>query len=83
MGLVMSRGDEIAFVYAKENGTFGQDYDQIYDAVKYGYQKAQLTWEDLKRLDEIMTEVYKQTNLRKDEEYYTEVIRRFKEEKSL
>lgn len=79
----MSRGDDIAFKYAKENGTLGQDYNQIYDAVKYGYQEAQLTWEELKRLDEIMSEVYKQTNYRKDEEYYTEVIRRFKEEKSL
>lgn len=37
----MDKMDEIAFIYAKENGTLGQDYNQIYDAVKYGYKKGQ------------------------------------------
>lgn len=35
----MDKIDEVAFVYAKENGTLGQDYNQIYDGVKYGYQR--------------------------------------------
>lgn len=79
----MSKADNVAFDYAKENGTLGQDYNQIYDATKYGYNKGVnevLTWENLKRLDEIMTEVWNDTNLRKDEPFYTEVINRFKKE---
>lgn len=79
----MDKMDKIAFDYAKENGTLGQDYNQIYDGVKHGYEQGVnevLTWENLKRLDEIMTEVWKNTNLRKDESFYTEVINRFKKE---
>lgn len=51
---------------------FKDGYDQGVNEV--------LTWENLKRLDEIMTEVWKNTNLRKDESFYTEVINRFKKE---
>lgn len=36
----MSKADDIAFKYAKKNGTLGYDYNQIYDAVKYGYEQA-------------------------------------------
>lgn len=36
----MSKADAVAFEYAKENGTLGLDYNQIYDAVKYGYNQA-------------------------------------------
>ena len=31
----MSNADTVAFEYAKENGTLGLDYNQIYDAVKH------------------------------------------------
>lgn len=37
----MDKINEVAFEYAKENGIIGQDYNQIYDAVKYGYKKGQ------------------------------------------
>ena len=37
----MSKSDTVAFEYAKENGTLGLDYDQIYDAVKHGYSQAE------------------------------------------
>lgn len=50
---------------------------------KDGYEKGVnevLTWENLKRLDELMTEVWKETDFREPEEYYTEVIKRFKKE---
>lgn len=50
---------------------------------KDGYEQGineVLTWENLKRLDELMTEVWRGTNLREPEEYYTEVIKRFKKE---
>lgn len=36
----MTRAEEIAYEYAKEHGILGYDYDQIYDAVKYGYEQA-------------------------------------------
>jgi len=55
------------------------EFIQGYD---YGVKEL-LTVENIKRLDEIMTEVYKQTGLREDEEIYTEVIKRFKEEQKL
>ena len=55
-------------------------------AFKDGFEKGVntvLTWENLKILDEIMTEVYKQTGFRESEEYYTEVIKRFRTETEL
>jgi len=50
---------------------------------KDGYEKGineVLTCDNLKRLDELMTEVWKDTDLRQPEEFYTEVIKRFKSE---
>ena len=35
------RAEEAAYNYAKENGTLGYDYNQIYDAVKNGYEQAE------------------------------------------
>lgn len=35
----MSKADNVAYDYAKEHGIIGQDYNQIYDGVKYGYLK--------------------------------------------
>lgn len=61
----------------------GLDIMMTRNGFKDGYEQGIneiLTWENLKRLDELMTEVYKQTNLRESEEYYTEVIKRFKKE---
>ena len=37
----MNIADTVAFEYAKENGTLGLDYNQIYDAVKHGYHQAE------------------------------------------
>ena len=38
----MSKRAEIAaYNYAKENGTLGYDYNQIYDAAKNGYEQAE------------------------------------------
>lgn len=37
----MSKADTVAFEYAKESGTLGLDYNQIYDAVKHGYCQAE------------------------------------------
>ena len=35
------RAEEAAYNYAKENGTPGYDYNQIYYAVKKGYEQAE------------------------------------------
>lgn len=35
----MNKDNDVAFEYAREHGILGQDYNQIYDAVKYGYKK--------------------------------------------
>ena len=35
------RAEEAAYNYAKENGTLGYDYNQIYDAAKNGYEQAE------------------------------------------
>ena len=47
-----------------------------------GYHQAEkdleLTWEDIKYLDELILYVYKKENLR-DDELYKEVLKRFKE----
>lgn len=37
----MDKMNEVAYDYAREHGILGQDYNQIYDAVKYGYKKGQ------------------------------------------
>lgn len=36
----MNPVDKIAYEYAKEHGVVGLDYESIYDAVKYGYNRA-------------------------------------------
>lgn len=36
----MNPVDKIAYEYAEEHGVVGLDYEQIYDAVKYGYNRA-------------------------------------------
>jgi len=35
------RAEAAAYNYAKENGTLGYDYNQIYDAAKNGYEQAE------------------------------------------
>ena len=79
--------DTVAFEYAKENGTLGLDYNQIYDAVKYGYHQAEkdleLTWKDMLRIDEIISEVYKCSYSCITRDIYQEVLKRFKEKKEI
>lgn len=83
----MSKADIVAFEYAKEKGTLGLDYNQIYDAVKHGYNQAEkdlkLSWEDLKMLDDISDDVYAECDVEMfdEKEYYQEVLKRFKERK--
>lgn len=83
----MNKADTVAFEYAKEKGTLGSDYNQIYDAVKHGYHQAEkdleLSWEDLKMLDDISDDVYAECDVEKfdEKEYYQEVLKRFKERK--
>lgn len=78
----MSKADTVAFEYAKENGTLGLDYNQIYDAVKHGYHQAEkdleLTWEDMKDILNIYEEV---TNMDFCHDIYGEVLKRFKKRK--
>lgn len=84
----MNKAGTVAFEYAKENGTLGLDYNQIYDAVKHGYNQAEkdkeLTWEDLAlirlafdatedNIDHGCLKICKMTK-----EYYQEVLKRFK-----
>ena len=88
---MMSEADTVACEYAKENGTLGLDYNQIYDAVKYGYHQAEkdleLTWEDMRELYIIFAEVDTEIELCKTDikaetiGYYQEVLKRFKERK--
>lgn len=35
------KAEQAAYNYAKENGTLGYDYNQIYDAAKNGYEQAE------------------------------------------
>lgn len=85
----MSKADTVAFEYAKEKGTLGLDYNQIYDAIKYGYHQAEkdleLTWEDIADIldvtdiianDDSMEERLKTVS---EEEYCQEVLKRFKD----
>ena len=57
----MNKADTVAFEYAKENGTLGLDYNQIYDAVKHGYHQAEkdlgLTCQDIKKIYHLVNEV--------------------------
>ena len=75
----MSKADTVAFEYTKEKGTLGLDYNQIYDAVKYGYHQAEkdneLTIDDIKTIDKLLNQCVDYSNL------YQEVLKRFKEKK--
>jgi len=85
----MSKADIVAFEYAR---TLGSDYNQIYDAVKYGYLKAEkdfaLTWENLRELYIIFAEIDTEIELCKTDikvdtiGYYQEVLKRFYEERN-
>lgn len=84
----MSKADTIAFEYAKENGTLGLDYNQIYDAVKHGYHQAEkdneLTWEDIQKIDVLIYAVLDEEKYKRyytqdrDGDFYEEVLKRFK-----
>ena len=79
----MSEADAVALEYAKENGTLGLDYNQIYDAAKYGYRQAEedlkLTWQDIALIETISKEFIKNnTTPMTDRDYYQEVLKRFK-----
>ena len=84
----MSKADTVAFEYAR---TLGSDYNQIYDAVKHGYLKAEkdleLTWEDMRELYIIFAEVDTEIELCKTYiksetiGYYQEVLKRFNKER--
>ena len=50
----MTKAEQNAFDYAKENGTIGYDYNQVYDAVKYGYEQAEKDYAKLKELADNM-----------------------------
>lgn len=79
----MSKADTVAFEYAKEKGTLGLDYNQIYDAVKHGYHQAEkyneLTWKDIEAIDQISTDVFKDVFDVGTKEFYQEVLKRFKD----
>lgn len=82
----MSKADTVAFEYAKENGTLGLDYNQIYDAVKYGYHQAEkdltLTWEDINRIEIIIKDVYRDyPHGIEAKQFGVEVLNRFNKQK--
>lgn len=83
------RSEEAAYNYAKENGTLGYDYNQIYDAAKNGYEQAEkdlaLTWEEAKKIVAaffyvVETELIGPV-LMEDEELYGKVLKRFNEQR--
>lgn len=81
----MSRSQEKADEYIghPRETDEGLDIMMTRRGFKDGYEKGVnevLTCDNLKRLDELMTEVWKDTDLRQPEEFYTEVIKRFKAE---
>lgn len=86
------RAEQAAYNYAKENGTLGYDYNQIFDAVKHGYEQAEkdfvLTWEDVRRLlkiegdlldEELELKAYRRLSHKK---FCQEVLRRFNEQRN-
>lgn len=85
------RAEEAAYNYVKENGTLGYDYNQIYDAAKNGYEQAEkdlaLTVKDIEAIDQIMLDLsntYAVGNFDYElgtDEFYEEVLKRFKEYK--
>ncbi len=90
----MNKADTVAFKYAKEKGTVGLDYNQIYDAVKHGYHQAEmdneLTWEDLKLLQNISHGIFAETAngsvefyqvYPTEQSFFEEILERFKDYK--
>lgn len=87
----MTKAEKRALAYAKSHAHLGYDYDQTYDAVKYGYLQAEkdlaLTWEDIAKIDAIISDVNnefaidgpKEINRQK---FYEEVLKRFNEQKN-
>ena len=90
---MMSKADTVAFEYAKENGTVGLDYNQIYDAVKHGYHQAEkdleLTWKDIADILDVTDVIANDDSMEgrlktmSEEEYCQEVLKRFKTKKEL
>lgn len=83
----MSKAETVAFEYAKENGTLGLDYNEIYDAVKYGYYQAEkdleLTWEDIMLIhkyikDAINLHLDEFQSVEGQEKIYKKVLEKFK-----
>jgi len=84
----MNIAEDIAYEYAKENGTIGVDYDQIYAAVIHGYEQAKatkpkaLTWQDIKAICKAEEAVIDSDTVRNlidmgEERYYSEVLKRY------
>lgn len=86
----MTKADKRALAYAKSHAYLGYDYDQTYDAVKYGYLQAEkdlaLTWEDVQLLDfyamECQVEESKGRKFNSSQEFFEEVLRRFNKTKN-
>lgn len=88
----MTKADERALAYAKSHAAYlGYDYDQTYDAVKYGYLQAEkdlaLTWEDVKKINDLFMEVATYFSMIRRNKYilkqpfYEEVAKRFNEQR--
>lgn len=84
----MNRADERALAYAKSHAYLGYDYDQTYDAVKYGYLQAEqdlaLTWKDMAKIDAIILDVNNEfavdySKKISRQKFYEEVLKRFNE----
>lgn len=70
----MIKADKRALAYAKSHAYLGYDYDQTYDAVKYGYLQAEkdleLTLEDIKYIVQTFHRIICDTkNITSDEGY--------------
>ena len=80
------KAEEEAYNYAKENGTLGYDYNQIYDAAKNGYEQAEkdlaLTLAQVVKLDNIIMNMVGEgyNDGYKTRPFYEEVLRRFNEQ---
>lgn len=83
----MTKADKRALAYAKSHAYLGYDYDQTYDAVKYGYLQAEkdlaLTWEDIRILFKIADSYESELNRPKylTEAYCQEILKRFNEQR--
>ena len=91
----MSKAEDLAKAFLKKlvshttlyKGTIDEievyePYDVIWAYIA-GYHQAEkdmeLTWEDMLRIDEIISEVYKDSNSCNTENIYQEVLKRFKD----